>query len=108
MTEQMTPDEVLAVLDSAIVNTDSEWAKAVRTAVATLIAERNSLREDAERLNWIDATGFTDFREWDTRTGLSSHCIIIREGGRSLGGGTNISAGIRATIDAARAEAGHG
>lgn len=72
---------------------------------AELEADNQALQKDAERLNWIDATGFSDFRQWDAETGLSSHCIVISEGGRKLGAGRNIPDGIRPAIDAARAEA---
>ncbi len=111
--EKMSADEVMAITSemraekftdrAQLSNHVRVWANQIDAAVAALIAERDALREDAERLNWIDATGFSDYRQWDAKTGLSGHCIVISEGGRKLGGGPIIPAGIRATIDAARA-----
>lgn len=67
-----------------------------------LTAERDALRADAERLDWLDANGFTAYRQIDPFDGLSSHCVVVHETQKPRRG--NVHDTIRGAIDAARAK----
>ena len=59
----------------------------------------DTLRRDAERLNWLDANGFTAYRQIDPIDGLSGHCVVVHETMKPRRG--NVADGIREAIDAA-------
>ena len=73
-------------------------AKAIASAA---VAE---CRRDAERLDWLDANGFTAYRRIDPIDGLEDHCVVVHEGQKPRRG--NVADTIREAIDAAMREAG--
>lgn len=72
--------------------------------IAELEAEVARLREDSARLDWLDANGFTAYRQIDPLDGLSDHCVVVHETQKPRRG--NVAATARAAIDAARKGAG--
>lgn len=65
-----------------------------------LEAYLRELREDADRLDWLDANGFTAYRAIDPIEGLSNHCVVVHETMKPRRG--NVAGTIREAIDAAR------
>ena len=60
---------------------------------------------DATRLDWLDANGFTAYRQIDPIDGLSPHCVVVHE--TQLPRRGNVHDTIRGAIDAAmQAQAG--
>ena len=60
---------------------------------------------DAARLDWLDANGFTAYRQVDPIDGLSGHCVVVHETMTPRRG--NVHDTIRGAIDAAmQAQAG--
>ena len=84
----------------------AEIARLELVQVPALVKDVEALRADAERLDWFDKNGFTAYRQIDPIDGLSSHCVVVHETQKPRRG--NVADGIRAAIDAARAEARDG
>ena len=64
--------------------------------------EVEALRKDAERLDWLDANGFSAYRAIDPIDGLSSHCVVVHETMKPRR--WNVADTIREAIDAAKRE----
>ncbi len=62
-------------------------------------AEAERQRKDAERLNWMDANGFSAYRLIDPIDGISGHCVVVHEAMKPRRG--NVAGRIREAIDAA-------
>lgn len=76
---------------------------AMVSALNYLRAHGDELRaalEDARRLDWLDANGFTAYRSIDPIDGLSGHCTVVHETQRPRRG--NVVDTIRQAIDAAQ------
>ncbi len=79
----------------------------IRNARKALDASPNGGSEarDAARLDWLDANGFTAYRQVDPIDGLSGHCVVVHETMTPRRG--NVYDTIRGAIDAAmQAQAG--
>lgn len=104
--------EVLSLIDrivkEAVSVTDSGHTAFVPRYQLEQLAEARpallSALEDARRLDWLDANGFTAYRDIDPIDGLSDHCVVVRETQKPRRG--NVADTIRAAIDAAIAEGG--
>lgn len=80
----------------------AETMQALQAEVERLRAERDALAQDAARLNWMDANGFTAYRSIDPIDGLSDHCVVVAETMRPRRG--NVADTMRTAIDAAMKE----
>jgi predicted secreted Zn-dependent protease len=77
-----------------------EHARQLERELAEARAECERLREDAERLDWMDRNAFTAYRDVDPEYGtLDDHATVVAEGRRERRGCVGT---IRAAIDAAR------
>lgn len=85
-----------------------EYAQQLRDGLgnshaSNLVMELEALLKDKERLDWLDANGFTAYRNIDPIDGLSGHCVLVNENMKPRQG--IVSENIRAGIDAAMAGA---
>ena len=75
-----------------------------KIAMSQAAAALEAAREDCARLDWLDANGFTAYRDIDPIDGLSGHAVVVHETQRPRRG--NVADTIRQAIDQARGKGG--
>ncbi len=105
---------LLALIDASPKGELESWRRGTKACAEVLGQVTRQMQDspkggsdalDATRLDWLDANGFTAYRQIDPIDGLSPHCVVVHE--TQLPRRGNVHDTIRGAIDAAmQAQAG--